>query len=259
MSLKTQITGAALALAVSAGAQAGVQTWDFDSPPNFNFAGNGNSWSLSQGGVGLTVTGWSDTGNNNDQQIQNAELIWAQNDALGIVNREEGTGSPDHSVDSNGSSDDFDMLLLTFDRPVELDGIDLKWAYDGGQSHADISILAYDGTGGAGINGSTWAGILNGNGGNYDSVGNHSNVGLNYYAVNNGNVQSTHWLVGVYNSTFGLGSGLAASHDGNDGFKLDKIKTNFDDDPPTGDVPAPGSLALVLLGLAGLRKRRVKS
>lgn len=255
MSFKAKVTGAAFALALSAGAQAGVQTWDFDSPPNFDYNGNGNSWTITQGGVTLKVTGWSDTNDiAGDDTIETARLIWAQNDALGVVNRDESTQSPDHSIDSfreGGDADgEADMLLLEFDTAVSLEGIDLKWAVNGGSSNnADISILAWDGAGDMGLNGKTWSDVLASNGGGYVSTDN-ANVGLSYYGVNAGNVTSTKWLVGVYNPVFGTGGSA-----GNDGIKLDWIKTDMPDDPPTGDVPVPGSLGLVLLGLVGLRKR----
>lgn len=255
MSFKTKITGAALALSLSAGAQAGMQIWDFDSPPNFNYNGAGNSWTITQDGVTLKVTGWSDTWDSaGDDEVETAQLIWAQNDALGIRNDDEGTTSPDHSIDSfrtGGDADgDQDMLLLEFDTAVDLQGIDLKWARNGNSwNNADVSILAWDGSGDMGINGKTWSDVLASNGGGYVSTDN-ANVGLNYYGVNSGNVTSTKWLIGVYNPVFGNGGSA-----GNDGFKLDWIKTNTDDGPPTGDVPVPGSLGLVLLGLAGLRKR----
>lgn len=262
MSLKAKITGAALALSLSAGAQAGLQTWDFDSPPNFNYHGDGNSWTITQDSVTLKVTGWSDTYDiSGEDEIRNAQLIWAQNDALGIVNRDEPNTSPDHSIDSfidadpdYGNDGDYDMLLLEFDTAVSLEGIDLKWAKNGNSSNnADVSILAWDGAGDMGLNGKTWSEVLASNGGGYVSTDN-ANVGLNYYGVNAGNVASTKWLIGVYNPVFGNGGSA-----GNDGIKLDWIRTDMPDNPPTGDVPVPGSLGLVLLGLAGLRKRWVRS
>lgn len=258
MSFKTKLTGAALALTLSAGAHAGLQTWDFDSPPNFDFHGAGNSWTITQDGVTLKVTGWSDTWDvSGADRVETAQLIWAQNDALGVVNDDEGDNDPHHSVDSyrvNDSDGDSDMLLLEFDTAVDLQGIDLKWARNGNSSNnADISILAWDGAGDMGLNGKTWSDVLASNGGGYVSTDN-VNVGLNYYGVNPANVTSTKWLIGVYNPVFGAGGSA-----GNDGFKLDWIKTDMPDTPPTGDVPVPGSLGLVLLGLAGLRKRWARS
>ncbi|MCB1704922.1 MAG: hypothetical protein KDI17_08665 [Halioglobus sp.] len=241
-------------------AMANVQVWDFDSNnQSFNYSGNGNSLGMtSTDGVNLTVTGWSDTDDlSGDDEVENARLIWAQSGALGIVNRDEGTGSPDHSIDSSTSDSDgeFDMLLLEFDTAVNLTGIDLDWATGGNRSNkTDISILAWDGSGSASLSGSTWASILDSNGGNYDSVGNYSNVGLSYYSVNPSNIESTKWLVGVYNPVFGSGGDA-----GDDGMKLGAIKTSTNPGTPTPTptpVPVPGTAMLLLAGLLGLRARR---
>lgn len=255
-----------LALALSAGAQSATQVWDFNNPPAFDYNGYGNSWSLtSTDGVNLTVTGWSDTQDISgaDDRIQDAQLIWAQTSALGIVNRDEDTGSPNHSIDSfrtgqyDSADGESDMLLLEFDTAVDLNGIDLKWARDASSyGYTDISILAWNGTGASGLAGNTWSEVLASNGGGYDSIGNYADVGLSYYGVNDLNVSSTKWLIGVYNPVFGPAHAGAA----NDGFKLDWIQTSTVDFPPTGDVvSAPGSLALVLLGLAGVSTRRRRS
>ncbi|MFK7977761.1 MAG: exosortase-dependent surface protein XDP1 [Halioglobus sp.] len=259
MSFKAKTIGAALALSLSAGAHAGVQTWDFTNPPQFDYHGAGNSWTLTQDGVTVKVTGWSDTWDSSyDDEVEAAQLIWAQSDALGIVNDDEGTSSPSHAIDSfrtgNDHDGDSDMLLLEFDTAVDLQGIDLSWARNGhSYGNADVSILAWDGAGDMGIDGKTWSDVLASNGGGYVSTDN-ANVGLNYYGVNAGNFTSTKWLIGVYNPVFGTGGSA-----GNDAFKLDSIRTNMSDNPPTGDVPVPGSLALVLLGLAGLRRKFARS
>ncbi|MAT92923.1 MAG: hypothetical protein CME59_10025 [Halioglobus sp.] len=245
-----------LALLQGAPAMAAMQTFDFDSgSQSFSGNGNGNTLTMSSGGVGLTVRAYSDTGDvSGDDIVEAARLLWAQSSALGIQNDDENTSSPNHSIDSvSGDSDgEFDMLLLEFDTEVNLEGIDLSWATDGGGNYADVSILAYDGTGGFSPLGGTWADVLSSNGGNYNSVGNYNNVGLSYYAVNGADVTSTAWLVGVYNPVFGSGSGLDS---GDDGMKLSLIKTSTPDDQPPGEVPVPGSLPLMLLGLVLLRGR----
>ena len=80
-------------------------------------------------------------------------------------------------------------------------------------------------------------------------MGNYSGVGLSYYAVNPGDVMSTKWLIGVYNPVFGSGGDY-----GDDGFKLDLVKTSTSEDPPS-ETPVPGSLPMILLGLVLLRKK----
>lgn len=254
----TLAVAAGVAALHAAPALSAVQTWEFDSgSQSFSSSNYGNSLSLtSSDGINLTVTGWSDTRDiGGADEVESARLLWADSSALGVQNRDENTSSPNHSIDNITSDSDgeFDMLLLQFDTAVNLTGLNLNWATDGNSSGiADISILAYDGTGSSGVAGSTWANVLSSNGGNYDAAGNHNNVGLSYYAVNPTSIVSTAWLVGVYNPVFGSGSGLDG---GDDGMKLSLITTETGGDEPPGEVPVPGSVPLLLLGLALLRGR----
>ena len=167
-----------------------TQTWDFSSGSTpFNNDNYGNSLTMNSGGVQLVVTAWSDTGDvSGDDVIQTAQLTWAQSGALGVKNRDEPDGSPNHSIDSvRGGSEgtdndtgaisgeDDDMLLLEFSEAVDLSGIDLSWVYDSGNSYADVSILYWDGvTGDGNIAGKTWSNILTTGG--YKSAGNYANV-----------------------------------------------------------------------------------
>ena len=229
-------------------AGAATQTFDFDDDFQ-NFTGgnvNGNSLVLSNNGVSLTVTGWADTGGTNDNLIRDARLYWANNNALGVINRDESNDSPNHAVD-NVSSNDFDMLLLEFSEAVNLEAIDFNWV----GNDSDVSILAWNG-GSGNLNGETWSSILATNGGEWDHEDNYSNVGTAYYSVNAGNIESSKWLIGAYNPVYGNGW-----TSGNDAFKLDLVSTSTRDKPP-GEVPVPGTLALILLGAAGLRARKRK-
>lgn len=243
-----------------------VQTWTFNqATQSFSSTNNGNTLSQSSGGINLVTTGWSDTadvaGAGTNDTIETAKLIWANSTALGIQDQDETTTtSPHHSVDSvrfNSSDTDpdgeFDMLLLTFDSAVSLTGITLNWALDGASTtRADVSILAWNGAGSSTLTGKTWSNVLASNGGGYTSVGNYADVGLSYYAINT-NVQSTKWLVGVYNPVFGAGTNLDGA---NDGLKLASLTTST---PPTDrDVPVPGTIPLILAGLAALRARGVR-
>ncbi len=261
---KGKLTGiAALGLAAAlnaAPAMSAVQTWNFNSgSQSFSSNNNGNTLSLtSSDGINLTVSAWSDTDDiGGPDRIETARLNWANSGALGVVNQDEGTGSPDHAVDSytNDSDGEYDMLLLEFDTAVNLTDINLNWARDGGVSNrADVSILAWNGVGDDTLAGETWGSVLTGSGGGFNVVDNYNNVPLGYYAVNSGDVVSTQWLVGVYNPVFG---GNLSDH--GDAFKLSAVKTYTDDTPPPPtDVPVPGSVPLLLLGLYAMRNRMLR-
>jgi len=255
--IKAAALGTLLTVGYASPALSAVQTWDWDSSTD-TFGGGatyGNTLDMtSLDGTNLTVTAWSDTDDTtNPDSIEDAELLWGNSTSLGIMNRDEAGGSPNHAIDSvstdltGGSRDG---LLLTFDTSVTLESIDLSWAVGGATAdQTDISILAWDGTGSSDITGLNWADILTTNGGNYDVVGNYTDVGLGYYAVNAADVESTTWLIAAYNPTFGVGGDF-----GDDGFKLDAITT--DTLPPPPEVPVPGSVPLVLLGLGLLVARR---
>jgi hypothetical protein len=282
MSIKGQrvvgLAAATLAAALySVPSLSAVQTWTYDqATQSFNSSNNGNTLTQFADGASsgnkLVTSGWSDTadvagtgaGGISNDTIESAKLIWGNTNPniMGMQDQDEtSTGSPHHSIDSfrfNSSDTDpdgeFDMLLLTFDTAVTLNGINLDWALDGTTSNkADVSILAWNGVAGKDtLSGKTWSNVLASNGGGYNSIGNFADVGLAYYAVNTA-VQSTKWLIGVYNPAFGSGTGLDGA---NDGMKLASLTTS--DIPTTPDppqVPVPGTVALVLAGLAALRAR----
>ncbi|MDX1734230.1 MAG: exosortase-dependent surface protein XDP1, partial [Halioglobus sp.] len=268
MSYKGLKTAGALAVCVAAlqaaPAYSAMQTWDWSSSTTPFTGGDnfGNSVDMSVGGINLSVTGWSDTNDTTTpDSIETAKLNWQQSGAsLGMENQDETTQPPDHSIDSvstDQSGGSRDGLLLTFDTAVTLDGLDLTWAVGAGTDMADISILAWDGTGSAGLAGQDWASILDSNGGNYTSVGNYQGVGLSYYAIGTA-VESTSWLIAAYNPVFGGGDPLLDF--GDDGFKIDLVQTSTQGDLPPGEAPVPGSAPLLLLGLAllgrGVSNRR---
>lgn len=263
---------------------ANVQNWTFDKSTQSitKVKGAGKSLNLtSADGVRLKISGLSDTKErkNGDETIQRGKLSWASDTALGMRNKGEKSKDEvkgesryanrgiDSIVTRTKSADgQYDMLQLEFDTAVSLDGLTLDWAKggDGTGKTADISILADTGDGSSDLRKNTWAQILgSGDGNGFDLVGNYSNVGLSYYAVNPGTVTSKRWLIGVYNPVFGAGGDA-----GDDAFRLASIQTsgpttlipqeilpNIPDDIPH-DVPIPGTLTLLLTGLLSLRLRR---
>lgn len=218
------------AVLYSAPGLANVEIWDFSSnTQSYSGTSDGNSLSLS--------SAWSDT--------QATELAWAQTSALAV--HDEGSSSPDLSIDSFTS--EYDGELYTAAR---LSSIDLSWAMSGNQSNkTDVAAWDNERAGPAYLAGNTWADVLDSNGGVYESVGNYQNVGLGYYTVNPTEIESTDWLIGVYNPVLGSG--------GDAGMQLSSITTSTFDTPPDnppGEVPVPGTAALLLAGLLALRTRR---
>jgi len=80
-------------------------------------SGFGNVRTYSSGGLTLTATAWSVTGNNNTT-FQNSQLGWYSGNGLGVCNRNEDTGcdSPEHQVDNYGS---YDFVLFQFSLPID--------------------------------------------------------------------------------------------------------------------------------------------
>lgn len=273
--------GALLLATQAAMATTDYKYWDLDEHVNAVSGGYyGNSISITVDGVTATVTGWSDTDGSTSVQpeaIESGELIY-YGDTLGLKNQDETWDVPDHSIDSydplTSPEDawglDFDMVLVEFDEAVNLSHVGLGWAredYPDGGNYSDISVLAFVGEESSytSIAGNTWEGILGGGGAEvgradgteWDVVTNKSNLAeYQYHAITN-DILSKYWLIGIYNPTFGEHWTSL-----NDGFKLDGWKTSsttHNPPPPTGTVPSPGSLALTLLGLFGIRASRARA
>jgi hypothetical protein len=194
------------------------------------------SRNYSVGGIGLTVTGWS---NNGAAVVQDTVGKWGG--GLGVEN----ATTPDHSIDSQGG--DFDMLLLSFSTAVTLNSIDLGWIYQDDSRRSDVSIMA--GTS-ALTAGASWASLLTVPNG-WQTAGNYNNVGYNETAVNGSAISSKYWLIGAYNPI--LGAAIANNDTYYEAFKLEGVKV-------TKAVPESSALLLFGLGLLGLAavRRRVR-
>lgn len=230
-SIKFSIGVAALALAGTASAST---TWSVPTG------------SVTQDGITMTATGWSNTGSGGsiDTQALQAQTLSLYGGGVGITNLDSGSdagegASPEHAVDNNGR---YEMVLLSFSQAVKLTAVKAGWASG---TDSDITVMAYNGpgTGSGSLNGNTWAGIA----GAWTSIGNYANVGTNTTAVNAGNTSSSYWLIGAYNNLL-INSGWST---GNDYVKLASVTTTSG-----GQVPLPGTLALLGLGLLGMVSMR---
>lgn len=152
--------------------------------PNLSFASNANNYqsgiqgadlstylNASSGDVSMTATAWSsalhggqqhcvDPGqadmNAYDRCIHRAELTRYGTSGLGAINIDEGDDTPNHSVDNN--SLDYDMILLSFNKDVNLTDLYTGWNYsyknldnDGNYTsrtwgNAGASVMAYTGS-----------------------------------------------------------------------------------------------------------------
>jgi hypothetical protein len=271
MRIITQLlTGFALTIGMAGIAHAGLIQFNLTDPDfrsgiyNSTYA---KQYNYQESDVGLAVTGWSygtkttTTKTCTQKDRKGTCTKYKTTTTTGVnesieqeyVGKWEGLGvektdSPNHAIDNE--SGDFDMLLLSFDEAIKLLSLDLGWI----SGDSDVSLLAFNGTSfnSSSLLGKKWQDLI-GNG--WQSVGNYQNVD---YGSNSGNVNSSgiiaqYWLVGAYNDKLGGYTDLNKNlSNGNDYFKLKGLVVEL---PPV-ELPEPGPLLLLALGLLGIGLRR---
>ena len=238
----------------------------------------GNSWSCAgaTGSNKVTVSAWGGANVTGSTGFQTAYASSQGGSGFGIANRSEviGVTAPNHAADNSPTSSVTpDIFVLKFDTAVTLGEVALGWS----QSDADFTLMAYKGavagatvaaqmdsfvktknvtnlsTGGVGTG---WALIQNsGDADLASAVGYAGSSTVITRSVNSSNTSSSWWLISAYNSSYGGGSLDALP----DYMKLLSVASK---NAPGGNVPEPGSIALLgagLLGLIATQKRRQKS
>ena len=208
-----------------------------------------------------TNNGRSTVDNSNNNLLESAYLYRGSGwQGLGVYNRDKDNGTdsqegsdPEHSIDNNERTD---AVLMDFGgKGIRLDTVDIGWsAYD-----SDFFVLAYQGAGTPVLSGTSYKNLSG-----WTLIGNYSNQGAKVVDLatagsgsvinaDRANIYSSFWLIGAGGFEVGTGVVFDSKYDY---LKLAGVGGTVKNDTP-GQVPEPGSLALLglaALGLVGSRK-----
>ena len=250
-----QRAAVALALTLCAGvasAHAASFTIDFRDASSSN-GSYGNVRTYTDGVLTMTATAWYTTGNAGSSTFAAAALGTYEDYGLGVCNPNETDGpgsgnsafpceSPNHAVDND---DQYDFVLFLFSQAVNLKTLYLT---DIGED-TDISYWVGNTTNPLSLTSKTIGNLT----GTLGFAARVDAFGDDEYGLNKNG----------YNALL-VAATLNGGHDGDDAFKIRKLKVDYETGPgpntPTTPVPEPASFVLLGAGLAGVaaavRRRR---
>lgn len=234
------------AAAMLASASSFAITFDLTSQPNGSKA---ESFTFESEGLNLTVEAF--TAKNGELIGQRDELVGSWDSGLGSTGTN--TPAPWHAVDNAG--DQFDGLLLSFDKAVSLDSFSIGWWHE----DSDASVLAYTGAGAHNLETQTWASLESNDWnhiGTYYDVANYNNGDTAPTTNQVNGLLSKFWFIGARNDAFGTPY-INAPYGGpakDDFFKLDGVSVTAE----VSEVPLPAGVWLFMTGLAGFAGFRRK-
>lgn len=207
--------------------------------------GNTKSFQGSDGLTDVVVSAWSNSGTGGGLQSSQLELY---SGGLGVTNRGESGSSPNHATDNAGYTD---SILFDFGgNAVTLDSLQIGW---GSYYDTDVTVLAYNGSAAPdSFSGQSYADLISNGWAHvgdyydvYDSAGHTATINADPGTT----YTSSYWLISAFNTDISQETCCG----GNDYFKVYALGGTTERPP---QVSAPGSLALLLLGIPLLRVSR---
>jgi hypothetical protein len=213
-SLFSGVQIAIAAAALAAANLASAATWDFANGGVATSGANSTSVNVSGFYIHNAASGVISSGST----FAAAALTDQGASGRGISTGTD-SGAPTHAIDNNGTTE---LMALQFGTKVDLDSVTLGYS----SSDADLSVLAYTGTGAPTalsgrsnpIEGRSLANLLS-NG--WSLVGQYAGTASatsQTRTINTGNVTSSWWLISAFNS--GFGGNTSGADNNNDYVKL---------------------------------------